>query len=88
MSKEYSNKRKYSKDDKTYRPFKRLSDVGHITIERHINSVYVGTIIRLLDSNNNGEGNLATAHWIDNRGVFVTYHSEKISTFVHMQLWV
>ena len=85
MSKEYSNKRKYSKDEKTYHPFKRLSDVDHMTIERHINTVYVGTTIRLLDSYNNGQGKLATAHWIDNRGVFVTYHSEEISTFVDLR---
>ena len=59
MSKQYCNKRKYSKDDNNdLHPVKRLSDVDHITIERHINTVYVGTVVRLLGSYNNEKGKL------------------------------
>ena len=75
MSKQYCNKRKYSKDDNNdLYPVKRLSEEDHVTIERHINTVYVGTVIRLLGTYNNEKGKLATAHWMDKRGVFLTYH--------------
>ena len=56
-----------------------------MTVERHINTVYVGTIICLLGSSNNTNGRLATAHWTDKRGVFVTYYSEEISTFLDLR---
>ena len=56
-----------------------------MTVERHINSVYVGTIIRLLGSSSNTKGRLATAHWVDKRGVFVTYQNKEISTFLDLR---
>ena len=86
MSKQYCNKRKYSKDDNNdLYPVKRLSEEDHVTIERHINTVYVGTVIRLLGTYNNEKGKLATAHWMDKRGVFLTYHSEQTSTFFDLK---
>ena len=48
MSAPYSNKRKRYKSDHDSAPVKRLSDIEHMAVERHINTVYVGTIICLL----------------------------------------
>ena len=85
MSDQYCNKRKYAKDHSDNHPVKRLSDIEHMAVERHINTVYVGTIIHLLGSYSNDKGRLATAHWMDRRGLFVTYHSEEISTFLDLR---
>ena len=85
MSDQYCNKRKYAKDHSDNHPVKRLSDIEHMTVEKHINTVYVGTIIPLLGSHSNDKGRLATAHWMDRRGLFVTYHSEEISTFLDLR---
>ena len=56
-----------------------------MTVERHINSVYVGTIIRLLGSSSNTKGRLAIAYWADKRGVFVTYQNKEISTILDLR---
>ena len=47
--------------------------------------MYVGTVICLLGLYSNQKGRLATAHWIDKRGVLVTYQSEEISTFLDLR---
>ena len=85
MSDQYCNKRKYAKDHSDNHPVKRLSDIEHMAVERHINTVYVGTIIHLLGSYSNDKGRLATAHWMYRRGLFVTYHSKEISTFLDLR---
>ena len=56
-----------------------------MTVKRHINTVYVGNIIHLLGSYSNDKGRLATAHWVDKRGIFITYHFEEISTFLDLR---
>ena len=48
MSDRYCNKRKYAKDHSDNHPVKRLSDIEYMTVERHIITVYVLTIICLL----------------------------------------
>ena len=85
MSDQYANKRKRSQKDNRYVPYKRLLDVDHSSVDRHINTVYVGTIIRLFGTSSNSKGRLATAHWADERGIFVTYDSEQISDFVDLR---
>ena len=62
MSDRYSKKRKYSKDYPDNIPVKRLSDLEHMTVERHMNSICIGTVIRLLGSSSNTKGRLATAY--------------------------
>ena len=55
------------------------------TVRSHINSVYVGTILRIYDPAYSEEGQLATAHWITNDGLFVTLHEEQRSDFVTLK---
>ena len=50
MTDHYCNKRKYTNYHSGNHPVKRLSDIEHMTDKRHINTVYVGTTIRLLGS--------------------------------------
>ena len=38
----------------------------------------------MLGSYSNDKGRLATTHWMDRRGIFVTCHSEEISTFLDL----
>ena len=85
MTDHYYNKRKFTNYHKDDHPVKRLSDIEYMTVKKHINSVYVGTVIRLLGSYSNDKGRLATAHWMDKRGIFVTYHFEEISTFIDLR---
>lgn len=60
------------------------------TVKTHINSVYVGTIIRMYDRTYPEEGQLATAHWVTDQGLFVTLHSEQRSDFITLKYktWV
>ena len=55
------------------------------TVRSHVNSVYVGTIIRIYDPSYSEEGQLATAHWVTDQGIFVTLHEEQRSDFVTLK---
>ena len=55
------------------------------TVRNHINSVYVGTVVRIYDPAYSDEGQLATAHWVTTEGLFVTLHDEQRSEFVTLK---
>ena len=55
------------------------------TVRSHVNSVYVGTIIRIYDPSFSEEGQLATAHWVIDEGIFFTLHEEQRSDFVTLK---
>ena len=47
------------------------------SVKRHINSIYVGTIIRIYDPSYEPFSQLATAHWNTEEGLFITLHTEQ-----------
>ena len=51
-------------------------------VNDHINSVYVGTVLRIYDPRYSNEGQLATADWATEQGVYVTLHDEQRSFIV------
>ena len=59
-------------------------------VNDHINSVYVGTILRIYDPAYSIEGQLATAHWATEKGDFDTLHDEQRSDFISLKYktWV
>ena len=59
-------------------------------VNDHINSVYVGTILRIYDPAYSIEGQLATAHWATEKGVFFTLHDEQRSDLISLEYktWV
>ena len=59
-------------------------------VKEHINSVYVGTILRIYDPAYSVDGQLATAHWATDQGVYVTLHDEQRSGFISLKYktWV
>ena len=54
-------------------------------VNDHINSVYVGTILRIHDPTYPIEGQLATAHWATEQGVYVTLDDERRSDFITLK---
>ena len=68
----------------------RLPETCRRTVKDHINTIYVGSIIRILDVGYSPEGQLATVHWVTNEGLFVTLHMEEKSAFVDLRYksWV
>ena len=60
------------------------------TVRNHINSVYVGSIIRIYDAAYGPEGHLVTAHWITEDGIFATLHEDGKMGFVSLKYktWV
>ena len=50
----------------------------------HINTVHVGTILRIYYQSYGVEGQLATAHWATENGIFVTLNDESKSNFMHL----
>ena len=87
-------KKKRKKNEGTNLPMlllnERLPDGCKKTVQTHINTIYVGSIIRIYDAGYKPEGQLATVHWITNEGLFVTLHNEGICTFVDLKFksWV
>ena len=68
----------------------RLPESCQMTVKTHINTIYVGTVIRIYDPVNKPEGQLATVHWVTNHGLFVTLHEEGKCDFVQLKYksWV
>ena len=68
----------------------RLPSSSKFTVKKHINTIYVGSIIRIYDPSYMPGGQLATAHWVANDGLFVTLHDEGICTFIDLKYksWV
>ena len=60
------------------------------SVRKHINSVYVGSILRIYDTAYGAEGHLVTAHWITNNGIFATLHEDCRMDFVTLKYktWV
>ena len=92
MSNEHNKRQKI--DIVTYatyqRPIVRLPIRCKNSVRSHINSIYVGTIIRIYDSRYGDAGHLATAHWVTEEGIFATLHDESTSDFVQLKYntWV
>ena len=84
------NKKRHIDDVETVPVTVRLPQECAKTVLDHINSIYVGTIIRIYDRDYGVEGQLATAHWVTEKGLFVTLHDESKSNFVNLtyQTWV
>ena len=59
-------------------------------VNDHINSVYVGTVIRIYEPPYSVEGQLATAHWVTEQGVYVTLRDEQRCDFITLKykIWV
>ena len=68
----------------------RLPESCKKTVNTHINTIYVGSVIRIYDPSGKSQGQLATAHWITTNGLFVTLHDEGTSNFVNLKYksWV
>ena len=68
----------------------RLPESCKTSVRTHINSIYVGTIIRIYDPRYGTEGQLATAHWYTDEGVFVTLHDDQRCDFISLKYkkWV
>ena len=56
----------------------------------HINSVYVGSIVRVYDPAYGAEGHLVTAHWMTEKGIFAKLHEDNKMDFVRLKYktWV
>ena len=55
------------------------------SVRNHINSVYVGLIVRIYDAAYGPEGHLVTTHWITEDGIFVTLHEDSKMGFVSLK---
>ena len=60
------------------------------SVRKHINSVYVGSIVRIYDIAYGPEGYLVTTHWRTEDGIFSTLHDECKMAFVNLKYktWV
>ena len=68
----------------------RLPEKCKDTVTSHINTIYVGTVIRIYDPSYGPSGQVATVHWATDDGLFVTSHTEKKCIFVDLKYksWV
>ena len=85
-----SKKRKGSERSSIVEQWARLPLNSKETVRRHINSVYVGSILRIYDRKYGEEGQLVTVHWCCDDDLFVTLHDEKKCDFITLkyQQWV
>ena len=60
------------------------------SVRNHINSVHVGSIVRVYDPAYGAKGHLATAHWMTEKGIFSTLHEDNKMDFVSLKYktWV
>ena len=60
------------------------------TVRKHVNSVYVASILRVYDQKDNPEGRLVTVHWGTDDGLFVTCHEKQVAEFIQLKYkqWV
>ena len=89
---QHQKKRRQSDKSPTSREVltERLPESCKKSVKRHINTIYVGTVIRIYDPVYKPEGQLATVHWVTNHGLFVTLYEEGICDFVELKYksWV
>jgi len=60
------------------------------SVRNHINSVYVGSIVRIYDPAYGPEGHLVTTHWRTEDGIYATLHDDWKMGFVSLKYktWV
>ena len=68
----------------------RLPQKCRKSVKTHINTIYVGSVIRIYDPSSKPEGHVATVHWVTESGLFVSLHDEGICKFVDLKYksWV
>ena len=69
---------------------KTLPENCRNTVRKHVNTIYVGSIIRIYDREYGPEGQLATAHLSLDNKVYVTLHDQQVCAFVDLtnKQWV
>ena len=93
MSKRHSKRPKIDQQSlstEAVNPLQRLPNKCKDSVRNHINSVYVGSIVRIYDTAYGSEGHLVTAHWITENGLFATVHEDCKMDFVSLKYktWV
>ena len=91
MLKENNQKRKYQSTDQADNDtFQCLPVTCKGTVRTHVNTVYIGSIIKIYDKSVGPDGHLITAHWEINDRLFVTIHEQSILKFIDLknQQWV
>ena len=90
MSIHMSKKQKVIHLTKTVYPYIQLPDCSCRTLKKHINSIYVGTILRVYDPQYGEEGQLVTVHWVTDEGLFCTLHNKEKCSFIKLKYktWV
>ena len=68
----------------------RLPETSRKTFKSHINTIYVGIIIRIYDPAYKPEGQLVTVHWETAEGLFGTLYNKEMCDFVDLKYksWV
>ena len=88
---EYKKRRVLNNDYKSPTILKTVVPDGFKDkVNNHINSAYVGTVIRIYEPPYSVEGQLTTAHWVTEQGVHVTLHDEQRCDFITLKYktWV
>ena len=88
-----SNKKRCHVDERLvpqYNVRERLPEACRMTFRSHINTVYVGSIIRIYDPASKPEGLLVTVHWATEEGLFGTIHDKDTCDFIDLKYksWV
>ena len=78
MSKQKSNRQKTEKSINHHVILtEHLPDSCKDSVTSHINTIYVGAVLRIYDPLYEPSGQVATVHWATDNGLFVTSHTEK-----------
>ena len=62
----------------------KLPESCRRSVRSHINTIYVGSIIRIYDKNYGPAGQLATAHWFVFDKLYVALHKDQVCAFVNL----
>ena len=75
----------YSLFEKVYLP-----ETCRMSVNRHVNTIYVGSTLRVFDRKYGEAGCLAKAHWLTSEGLFVTLIEQKVNQYVDLKYkqWV
>ena len=73
-----------------YNVHEQLPETCRQTFKNHINSIYVGSIVRIYDPSYKPEGMLVTVHWATDQGLFGTVHDRETCEFIDLKYksWV
>ena len=83
-----SNKKRRHVDERLvpqYNVQERLPEACRMTFRSHINTVYVGSIIRIYDPASKPEGLLVTVHWATEEGLFGTIYDKETCEFIDLK---